>query len=108
MVQEDRVLVGGKGAGDAYGAGGVLGQGRLLEEGGARVEDHGHRGAPSRQEPVLAQDGRSRPGGVLLSLHPEVEVVGAPHEGDQERHVGDVPVVELALGETDYVGVLES
>ena len=87
---------------------GVLGQRRLLEEGEARVQHHGHLGAPPRQEPVLAQYGRSRPRGVLLSLHPEVEVVGAPHEGDQERHVGDVPVVELALGETDYVGVLES
>ena len=65
-------------------------------------------GSPPRQEPVLAQDGRSCLGGVLLPLHPEVEVVGAPHEGDQQGHVGDVPVVELAFGEADHVRVLEA
>jgi len=40
-----------------------------------------------------------RLGGVPLPLQPEVKVVRAPHEGHQQRHVGDVPVVELALGE---------
>jgi len=46
-------------------------------------------------------------GQISLSLHPQVEVVGDPHAGNQEREVRQAPHVEEPLVEADHIGILD-